>query len=247
MYGCYYFRGFVVHQHNVGSLNGCIRTERSHCYTYVGTRQCWCIVYAVAHESERAVILFLIEQLLENAEFVGWQQLRVAIVNANTACYILSYFLAIASQHDGIADAHSVQSGYSVGSIFLYPVCHNDMSGILTVNGYMHRGAHQMTLMPLCAHRIHHALVANAHRMAIHYGTYAVTGYLLYVLNLTSVSLITERLLQRNGYGVGAVSLHMGCKMKQMFWRNLVGMDGLNTKFAVSEGSSLVEHDGIEF
>ena len=121
------------------------------------------------------------------------------------------------------------------------------MSGILTVNGYMHRGAHYVTLMPLCAHRIHHALVANAHRMTIHYGTYAVSSYLLNILNLTSVSLITERLLQRNGYGMGAVPLHMGCKMKQMFGRNLVGMYGLNAEFAVSEGSCLVEHNGIEF
>ena len=104
-----------------------------------------------------------------------------------------------------------------------------------------------MTLMPLCAHRIHHALVANAHRMAIHHGAHAVSGYLLNVFNLASVSLITERLLQRNGYGVGAVSLNMSCKMKQMFGRDLVGMNCLNAEFAVSEGSCLVEHYGVEF
>ena len=171
----------------------------------------------------------------------------MAIVNAHTACHILSYFLAIARQHDGIADAHSVQSGYGVGCIFLYTVCHNNMSGILTVDGYMHSGTNYMTLMPLCAHRIHHALVANAHRMTIHHGTHAVSGYLLNILNLTSVSLITERLLQRNGYGMGAVPLHMGCKMKQLFGRYLVGMNCLNAEFAVSEGSSLVEHYGVEF
>ena len=171
----------------------------------------------------------------------------MTIVNAHTACHILSYFLTVARQHDGIANAHGVQSGNGVGCIFLYSVCHNNMSGILTVNGYMHRGTNYVTLMPLCAHRIHHALVANAHRMAIHHGTHAVSGYLLNVFNLTSVSLITERLLQRNGYGVGAISFHMGCKMKQMFGRYLVGMNSLNAEFAVSEGSCLVEHNCVEF
>ena len=121
------------------------------------------------------------------------------------------------------------------------------MSGILTVDGYMHSSTYYMTLMPLCAHRIHHALIANAHRMAIHHGAHAVSGYLLNVFNHASVCLISERLFQRNGYGVGAVSLHMGCKMKQMIGRNLVGMDGLNAEFAVSEGSCLVEHYGVEF
>ena len=171
----------------------------------------------------------------------------MAIVNAHTACHILSYFLTIARQHDGIADAHGVQSGYGIGCIFLYSVCHNDMSGILSVDGYMHSSTHYMTLMPLCAYRIHHALIANAHRMAIHHGAHAVSGYLLNVFNLASVCLISERLFQRNGYGVGAVSLHMGCKMKQMFGRYLVGMNCLNAEFTMSEGSCLVEHYGVEF
>ena len=94
----------------------------------------------------------------------------------------------------------------------------------------------------LCAHGIHHLLIAHSHHLIVDQSAHAVARHLFHIGHGAASRFVGEGVFQRNGYRVIAVSLHMGGKVKQLLLADEIGVQCRDGKFAMGEGASFVEH-----
>ena len=101
-----------------------------------------------------------------------------------------------------------------IGTVGLDLVVDHDMTGILTIDGYVDDSSHMVAVVPLGTNGIHHLRVSYAYYFLTHFGTDTVTGNLLHIRDLTTVCrLVREGVAQGGTDGVGGEVLHMGCQV----------------------------------
>ena len=96
----------IVHQHNVGGLDGGIAAQRAHRNADVSAHQHRCIVDAVTHKGQLFFLRLLAQQLLDPLDLIGGQQARMNLVNAQILGHQLGHGGGVTGQHDG---AHALR------------------------------------------------------------------------------------------------------------------------------------------
>ena len=227
----------IIHQHHVGGLDGSIASQTAHGDTYVGTLQHWCIVDAIAHVSQGLVrwitsftiqLASLIIRLASLESFhllylVGRQKLRTTFIQAELSSHVLAYLTAIACQHHGLLHAQTLELGDSLCTALLDSIIDDDMTSILSIDGYMDDGSHLFAIVPLGTDALHHLLVAYANYLAVYLGTDSMTSDFFHISHLAAIRcLVRESLTQGCTYRMGSKMLGVSRQVQEDFF--LVGI-----------------------
>ena len=238
--------GLVVHEHDVGSLDGGVRTHGAHRDAHVGTGEHRRVVDAVAHKGELALIAFAGEQRLHAFDLVGGKKLRMVLVEPELAGHVGRDLLAVAREHDGAVYAHLVKRAHGLGRIGLDGVGDHDMPGVGAVDRHMKDGAHRAARRCGNSRLFQHSCVSDQHLFAVDHGSNTVTCGVLRLAHAGGNELArmgrTDGLRDRV---VGEALCQRGDLDKALRAVAPCGLDLHNLKGAVGEGASLVKDNGV--
>ena len=137
--------GVVVHEHDVGGLDGGVGAHGAHGDADVGAGEHGRVVDAVAHEGELAlavgVALGLGEERFHLGHLVLGKQLGVHLVDAECGGDGLGHGRAVAGEHDGLLHAGRPQVGDGAHGAGLHGVGDDDGAQVGAVGGYVEHGA----------------------------------------------------------------------------------------------------------
>ncbi len=196
-------RGFVVHQHDVGRLDGGIGAHGAHRDADVGAGKDRGVVDAVAHEGQLALFARLAQEALHLVHLVFGKQLAVELVDAELLRNRLGNLGAITREHDGLLHACRVQVGDALRRIFLHHVGDDDMAGVFPVQRNMQDGAGKLAVVIGNALLAHELVVAHQHHMLVNHRTHTMAALLGHLRDAVAIDLARERLL--NGKRDGMV------------------------------------------
>ena len=191
-------------------------------------------------------------------------------VDVQARRHIGGYALVVAREHHGLVHPKLPQGCNGLPAVVFHLVGDDDMSGISTVHGHMDGSADDVPAFlahyNLCPHGLHQSIIANADLMPVDRRTDALSGNLLYILQVAAVgkriagtgsALVVElhvlkRFLaecrpQGRGDGVGAVVLGMRGEVQQVLGTDGLGMDGRHHKHAFGQRACLVEDHRGQF
>ena len=95
----------VIHQDDVGGLNGGVRAQSTHGDAHIHTGEDRGVVDAVAHEGQHLFGFLGGQELLDLVHLIAGQQAGVVLVDAQLCRDSLCHRLCVAGKHDGLADA----------------------------------------------------------------------------------------------------------------------------------------------
>ena len=134
--------GVVVHYHDIGRLNGCVRAQPAHGDPYIGSGERWRVVDTVSHKRNRAHLApaqlataltagLLVHYGLKRLDLLPGKQVGTVFVYAYLARNLLGDMAHVAGKHDDPVYAcvpepsNAVQSSrfHLIGQA--YPPCQN--------------------------------------------------------------------------------------------------------------------------
>ena len=164
--------GVVVHEHDVGGLDGGVRTHGAHGDADVGAGEHGCVVDAIAHEGELAlaigVALGLGEKRLHLGHLVLGKQLGVHLVDAEFGGDGPGHGCAVAREHDGLLHAGRAQIGDGAGGVGLHGVGDDDGAQVGAVGGHVEHGARHVGGREGDVMGRHELAVAHEHVSSVH-------------------------------------------------------------------------------
>ena len=90
------FRGFVVHQHHISSLDSGIRAKSTHSDTDISARQDRSIIDTITNKSKILAFRLFRQQTLDMSDFISRQQFCMIFIQTELLSDILCYLLSIA-------------------------------------------------------------------------------------------------------------------------------------------------------
>ncbi len=243
-----YLRRLVVHQHNVGGLNGSIASQGPHCNADIGKCQHRSVIDAVADEGQFTAFIVRLQQFLHVAHLVGGHQLGMIFVEPQLPCHRLCYRLTVAGEHHGALHSELLQCPDSLLGVGLHLVGNDDMACIVAVDSHMNHCSHDVAAqragVHMSPHGFHHPHIAHADLLAVDARLHTFTGHFFDAFHLTVVMFLRISLAQGRRNGVSGEAFHMGGQVKQLALIEVIGMYGRDSKDALGERARLVEHYG---
>ena len=169
----------VVHQHDVGGLDGGVAAHGAHGDADVGTAQHGGVVDAVAHEGQLARLPWRPSSSSTLLTLSAGSRSLCTSSTPSSAATDSATRLGVAGEHDGLVHAGLMQGGDGLLGVGLHHVGDDDVTGVLAVHGHVDDGADAVAVVVGDAQLLHELAVAGGDGYAVHLGGDAVAAELL--------------------------------------------------------------------
>ena len=241
------FRRVIVHEHDIGRLDGGVGAHRAHRDTDIGAREHGCVVDAIADERELSrLTLLLREQFLDFFHLVLRQELAMDFVEGKLARNIRRDDVVVARQHDGFLHAICMERGDGSSRMFLDDVGDDDMADVFAIHRNMDDRAVLLAWMPFRADGLHELSVADIDFMAVDTGADALAREFFDVFHRAAVGFVTVGRAQRRRNRMRGKTLDMRGHVQQLVRRDGLGMDVRDLERALRQRARLVKDNGID-
>ena len=238
----------VVHQHDVGCLDGRIGTHGAHGDTDVGAREDRGVVDAVAYKGELVFVVFAREESFDALHLVAREELRVVLVQAELMRYGGRHLLAVTREHYATAYTHGVKIADGLPGVVFYGVGNYDMTGVGVIDQHMENRPHDFAIGRCEARLGKHLAVTHHDLFAVDGGEDAMSGLVARVRDAFEVELTRVSGADRLRDGVVGEGFRKGCHFeKGGLGVAVFGMDRYDRECAAREGSRLIEHHSVDF
>ena len=186
----------VIHQYDIGSLNGGVGTHSAHSNTDISSAKNRCVVDAVADEGELSAAAVGREQPFDLLDLAGRKQFAVHLVNAELGCDGVGDLLHVTGEHNGLLNARMLQVCNGLLGVRLDDIGDDDVSGVLAVKRHMDYCADAAAVLVGDVQLLHELVVAGGDLNSIYLGDNAVTADLFNISDAAAVDLLAVGALE---------------------------------------------------
>ena len=151
----------------------------------------------------------------------------------------------IPGEHDCTRHAQGFQLRNRFRGAFLHPVCNHDVPHIYAIQSHMDNGTLTVARPAFHMHIGHQALIPRIYRPAVHQGMDTSAGNFLHIGDTAFVQRTVPCGTKRRRDGMVGIAFCQSGQLQQLFFRNLVGMNGGYFKGTAGQRPGFVKHRNV--